>query len=73
MNLHQDDAVVGEAAGIAMGLVMMGSNQASAIEEMCQYAAGKSMTRHDFSWSTAQPDSNPAYSSHISIWNTIPL
>ena len=23
-NLHQDDAVIGEAAGIAMGLVMLG-------------------------------------------------
>ena len=30
LNLHQDDAVVGEAAGIAMGLVMMGTNHAPA-------------------------------------------
>ena len=44
MNLQQDDAVVGEAAGIAMGLVMMGTNEASTIEDMCQYATD---TQHE--------------------------
>lgn len=33
-NLYQDDAVTGEAAGIAMGMVMLGSKNASAIEDM---------------------------------------
>lgn len=33
-NLYQDDAVTGEAAGIALGLVMVGSKSASAIEDM---------------------------------------
>ena len=33
-NLYQDDAVTGEAAGIAMGLVMLGSKSAAAIEDM---------------------------------------
>jgi len=37
-NLHQDDAVIGEAAGIAMGLVMIGSNNPVVIEEMVSYA-----------------------------------
>ena len=44
MNLQQDDAVVGEAAGIAMGLVMMGTNETSTIEDMCQYATD---TQHE--------------------------
>lgn len=42
--LTQDDAVVGESAGIAMGLVMMGTNHQEAINEMCQYAAD---TQHE--------------------------
>ena len=37
-NLYQDDAVTGEAAGIAMGLVMLGSKSATAIEDMVAYA-----------------------------------
>jgi len=37
-NLYQDDAVTGEAAGIAMGLVMLGSKNAQAIEEMVLYS-----------------------------------
>lgn len=37
-NLYQDDAVTGEAAGIGMGLVMLGSKNSSAIEDMVSYA-----------------------------------
>lgn len=37
-NLYQDDAVTGEAAGIAMGMVMLGSKNAQAIEDMVSYA-----------------------------------
>lgn len=37
-NLYQDDAVTGEAAGIGMGLVMLGSKSALAIEDMVGYA-----------------------------------
>lgn len=37
-NLYQDDAVTGEAAGIAMGLVMLGTKSARAIEDMVGYA-----------------------------------
>lgn len=37
-NLYQDDAITGEAAGIAMGLVMLGSNSRSAIIDMVSYA-----------------------------------
>lgn len=33
-NLYQDDAATGEAAGIAMGMVMLGSKHAPAIEDM---------------------------------------
>lgn len=33
-NLYQDDAITGEAAGIGMGMVMLGSKNASAIEDM---------------------------------------
>ncbi|KAI1290272.1 26S proteasome non-ATPase regulatory subunit 1 [Halotydeus destructor] len=36
--LYQDDAVTGEAAGIAMGLVMLGSKSATAIQDMVAYA-----------------------------------
>lgn len=36
--LYQDDAVAGEAAGIAMGLVMLGSNSQSTLEDMVAYA-----------------------------------
>ncbi len=36
--LSSDSAVAGEAAGLAMGLTMMGSNDAAAIEEMLAYA-----------------------------------
>ena len=38
LNLYQDDAVTGEAAGIAMGLVMLGTKSAQAIEHMVSYA-----------------------------------
>ncbi|CAK8698182.1 unnamed protein product [Clavelina lepadiformis] len=37
-NLYQDDAVTGEAAGLAMGLVMLGSNSEQALEDMVSYA-----------------------------------
>ncbi|ELT92764.1 hypothetical protein CAPTEDRAFT_182474 [Capitella teleta] len=37
-NLYQDDAVTGEAAGLAMGLVMLGTKSAMAIEDMVAYA-----------------------------------
>uniref|UniRef100_A0A1B0CHY1 26S proteasome non-ATPase regulatory subunit 1/RPN2 N-terminal domain-containing protein n=1 Tax=Lutzomyia longipalpis TaxID=7200 RepID=A0A1B0CHY1_LUTLO len=33
-NLYQDDAITGEAAGIAMGMVMLGSKNVAAIEDM---------------------------------------
>lgn len=32
--MTRDDAVVGEAAGLAMGLVMLGTNSPQAIEDM---------------------------------------
>eukprot|EP00118_Oscarella_pearsei_P025711 m.308636 g.308636 ORF g.308636 m.308636 type:complete len:963 (+) comp44414_c0_seq1:75-2963(+) len=37
MNLYEDDAVTGEAAGLAMGLVMVGSCNPRAIDDMVQY------------------------------------
>lgn len=37
-NLYQDDAVTGEAAGIGMGLVELGSKSSQAIEDMLMYA-----------------------------------
>ncbi|XP_966419.1 26S proteasome non-ATPase regulatory subunit 1 [Tribolium castaneum] len=37
-NLYQDDANTGEAAGIAMGMVMLGSKNPPAIEDMVAYA-----------------------------------
>ncbi|XP_044266509.1 26S proteasome non-ATPase regulatory subunit 1 [Tribolium madens] len=37
-NLYQDDANTGEAAGIAMGMVMLGSKNPTAIEDMVAYA-----------------------------------
>lgn len=36
--LFQDDATVGEAAGYAMGLIMLGSASEKAVEEMLTYA-----------------------------------
>ncbi|KAJ3217761.1 proteasome regulatory particle base subunit [Dinochytrium kinnereticum] len=36
--MFSDSAVAGEAAGIAMGLIMLGTANAKAIEEMLQYA-----------------------------------
>uniref|UniRef100_A0AC35GIJ1 26S proteasome non-ATPase regulatory subunit 1 n=1 Tax=Panagrolaimus sp. PS1159 TaxID=55785 RepID=A0AC35GIJ1_9BILA len=42
--LYQDDAVVGEAAGTAMGLVMAASLDAAAFREMVQYISD---TAHD--------------------------
>ena len=36
--LFSDSAVAGEAAGLAMGLVMLGTASPEAIEEMLQYA-----------------------------------
>ncbi len=35
-NLCQDDAVVGEAAGLAMGLVMIGTRSPNAIHDMIE-------------------------------------
>lgn len=37
--LYQDDAITGESAGIAMGLVMLGSNSLTAVTDMVSYAA----------------------------------
>ncbi len=37
-NLYKDDAVIGEAAGIAIGLVMLGTNSSSTIQDMLSYA-----------------------------------
>jgi len=37
-NLFQDDAITGEAAGISLGLVMLGSMDSTAIEDMVSYA-----------------------------------
>ena len=39
-NLFQDDAVTGEASGIAMGLVMLGTKSARAIEDMVAVSIG---------------------------------
>lgn len=38
VNLYQDDAVTGEAAGLAMGLVMLGTKNSDAIQDMVAYA-----------------------------------
>lgn len=37
-NLYKDDAVTGEAAGIAIGLVMLGTNSPQTLQEMLTYA-----------------------------------
>lgn len=37
-NLYKDDAVTGEAAGIAIGLVMLGTNNVAALQDMLGYA-----------------------------------
>lgn len=37
-NLYQDDAVIGEAAGIAMGMVMLGSKAGDVIHDMVAYS-----------------------------------
>jgi 26S proteasome regulatory subunit N2 len=37
-NLYQDDAVTGEASGLAMGLVMVGTKSEKALEDMVSYA-----------------------------------
>lgn len=37
-NLYQDDAIIGEAAGLSMGLVMMGSLEENALSDMVAYA-----------------------------------
>lgn len=42
--LYQDDAVTGEAAGLAMGLVMVGGLHGGAFQEMVQYICD---TQHD--------------------------
>lgn len=42
--LYQDDAVTGEAAGLAMGLVMVGGMHQGAFQEMVQYVCD---TQHD--------------------------
>uniref|UniRef100_A0A224XJ34 26S proteasome non-ATPase regulatory subunit 1 n=1 Tax=Panstrongylus lignarius TaxID=156445 RepID=A0A224XJ34_9HEMI len=38
MNLYQDDAVTGEAAAIAMGMVMLASKSSLAVQDMVSYA-----------------------------------
>jgi len=40
-NLYQDDAVTGEAAGIAMGMVMLGSKDKQAIQDMVTVSVHK--------------------------------
>lgn len=42
-NLYQDDAVTGEGAGIAMGMVMLGSKNATAIEDMVSVSTKQSV------------------------------
>ncbi len=37
-NLYKDDAVIGEAAGIAIGLVMLGTNSVQTLQDMLIYA-----------------------------------
>lgn len=37
-NLYQDDAATGEAAGLAMGMVMLGSKSEKALKDMVTYA-----------------------------------
>jgi 26S proteasome regulatory subunit N2 len=37
-NLYKDDAVIGEAAGIAIGLVMLGTNSVQTLQDMLAYA-----------------------------------
>lgn len=37
-NLYKDDAVTGEAAGIAIGLVMLGTNNVQSLQDMLGYA-----------------------------------
>uniref|UniRef100_A0A1I8HZC8 26S proteasome non-ATPase regulatory subunit 1 n=1 Tax=Macrostomum lignano TaxID=282301 RepID=A0A1I8HZC8_9PLAT len=44
LSLYQDDAIVGEAAGLAMGLVMLGSSSSAAVKDMVSYAKE---TQHD--------------------------
>ena len=44
-NLYLDDAVAGEAAGIAMGLVMLGTKSAGAIEDMVTVSTSMIMCR----------------------------
>jgi 26S proteasome regulatory subunit N2 len=36
--LYKDDAVIGEAAGIAIGLVMLGTNSSQTLQDMLAYA-----------------------------------
>lgn len=43
-NMYQDDAVTGEAAGLAMGLVMLGSKNGEALQDMVAYAQ---VTQHE--------------------------
>ncbi|CAH8500234.1 unnamed protein product [Dicrocoelium dendriticum] len=38
LNLYQDDAITGEAAGIGIGLVMLGTGSPQAIEDLLGYA-----------------------------------
>nr|CAH8833646.1 unnamed protein product [Trichobilharzia regenti] len=38
LNLYQDDAITGEAAGIGIGLVMLGTGSTRAIEDLLGYA-----------------------------------
>lgn len=42
--LYSDSAIAGEGAGLAMGLVMLGTADSSSVEEMLQYAAD---TQHE--------------------------
>ena len=38
--MTRDDAVIGEAAGIAMGLVMIGTHSSMALEDMTNVCGG---------------------------------
>lgn len=49
-NLYQDDAATGEAAGIAMGMVMLGSAHASSIEDMVGVSKNLPFSNSDLIW-----------------------
>ncbi len=58
-NLYQDDAVTGEAAGIAMGLVMLGTKSAAAIEVSRSVNQSVNRGRHGISPPCRPNEPNP--------------